>query len=277
MLGSAERFPSFSGFWKGEFFAVTSVTAKDLSRLASKKSQSQTIAAFSNRNVQNRKLFSGYHRKITKKSSKKIAEESQRLPKGPSCTKNSTESNFSATVRKKNATAITKRHRECSEALAFLGKRGRKTVWIVKTTAVAKYDGIECRTIFGTEGSFGFSGRGIWAISRIVRSVSVRWKWAGTPSAPQPMSSACQCFPIISPEIPSREKVLMRPSIVAVTEEGGRGSPERTIGERTILGVSENKNRRVAAFSKSQKKSQPQLEAIAATAAHTSRVGWSAA
>ena len=32
---------------------------------------------------------------------------------------------------------------------------------------------------------------------------------------------------------------LRRPSIVAVTEEGGRAFPERTIGERTILGVSD--------------------------------------
>ena len=34
------------------------------------------------------------------------------------------------------------------------------------------------------------------------------------------------------------EKVLKRPSIVAVTKEGGRAFPERTIGERTTLGVS---------------------------------------
>ena len=32
--------------------------------------------------------------------------------------------------------------------------------------------------------------------------------------------------------------VLRRPNIVAVTEEGGRAFPERTIGERTILGAS---------------------------------------
>ena len=35
-----------------------------------------------------------------------------------------------------------------------------------------------------------------------------------------------------------REKVLRRPSIVAVTEGGGRAFPEPTIGECTILGVS---------------------------------------
>ena len=80
---------------------------------------------------------------------------------------------------------------------------------------------------------------------RIVRSGFVRSKWVGLgaqkgiPSAPQPLSSACQCFPIISYEIPSREKVLRRPSVLAVTQEGGRAFPERTIGERTILGVSE--------------------------------------
>ena len=64
-----------------------------------------------------------------------------------------------------------------------------------------------------------------------MRSVSVRSKWAGlgahrgTPSAPQPMSSACQRFPITSCEIPSTEKVLRRPNIVAVTEEGAELSP----------------------------------------------------
>ena len=79
---------------------------------------------------------------------------------------------------------------------------------------------------------------------RIVRSVLVRSKWAGLgaqkkiPCAPQAMSSACQRFPIISYEVPSREKVLRRPSLVAVTEEGGRAFPERTMGERTILGAS---------------------------------------
>ena len=82
----------------------------------------------------------------------------------------------------------------------------------------------------------------IWVIRRIVRSVSVRAKWAGlgaqkeTPSAPQPMSSVCQRFPIISSEISSREKALRGP----VTEEGGRAFPERTIGERTTLGISGN-------------------------------------
>ena len=81
-----------------------------------------------------------------------------------------------------------------------------------------------------------------WFIPRIVRSVCVRSKWAGlgaqkgTPSAPQPMSSECQRFPIISYEIPSREKVLRRPCIVAVTKEWGRAFPECTIGEGAILG-----------------------------------------
>ena len=78
---------------------------------------------------------------------------------------------------------------------------------------------------------------------RIVRSLSVRSKWAGlgaqkgTPSAPQPMSNVCHRFPIISYEILLR-KVLRRPSLVAVTEEGSRASPEPTISERTILGAS---------------------------------------
>ena len=57
----------------------------------------------------------------------------------------------------KNATAIAKRYGECSEVLVFLGKRGRKTVRMLKTTAVAKYYGTERRTIFSTEGSFGFN------------------------------------------------------------------------------------------------------------------------
>ena len=39
--------------------------------------------------------------------------------------------------------------------LVFLGKGGKKTVQKVKTTAVAKHYGIERRTIFSTEGSFG--------------------------------------------------------------------------------------------------------------------------
>ena len=39
----------------------------------------------------------------------------------------------------------------------FFGKRGRKTVRMVKTTAVAKYYGFGCRTIFSTEGSFGWA------------------------------------------------------------------------------------------------------------------------
>ena len=51
------------------------------------------------------------------------------------------------------------------------------------------------------------------------------------------MPSVCQRFPILSYEAPSRQKVLRMPSIVAITE-GGRAFPERTIGERTILGVS---------------------------------------
>ena len=56
----------------------------------------------------------------------------------------------------KNATAITERYGECSEALVFFaGKRGRKMVRTIKTTAVAKYYGIQCRTVFSTEGSFG--------------------------------------------------------------------------------------------------------------------------
>ena len=68
-------------------------------------------------------------------------------------------------------------------------------------------------------------------LGRIVRSVFVRSKWAGlgaqkgTPSAPQPMSCACQRFPLndISYEFPSREKVLKRPSIVLCFPFGATG------------------------------------------------------
>ena len=84
------------------------------------------------------------------------------------------------------------------------------------------------------------SGTLSWVMARIVRSVSMRSKWAGvgaqkeTPSASQLMSSVCQRFPMISYEIPSREKALRDP----VTEKGGRAFPERTICELTILGAS---------------------------------------
>ena len=58
------------------------------------------------------------------------------VPKGPSRTKNCTESKF-ATVRKKSY-GNSKTLRTVLRVLVFLGKRGRKTVWIVKTTAVTK-------------------------------------------------------------------------------------------------------------------------------------------
>ena len=57
--------------------------------------------------------------------------------------------------REKFGTEAAKRYGECSEVLVFPGKRGRKAVQIVKTTAVAKYYGFGRRTIFSTEGSFG--------------------------------------------------------------------------------------------------------------------------
>ena len=73
----------------------------------------------------------------------------ENYPKGPSVLKIVRRAN--SLRREKNATARAKR----SEVLAFLGERGRKTVQIVKTTAVAKYYGFGGRTIFSTEGSFG--------------------------------------------------------------------------------------------------------------------------
>ena len=51
----------------------------------------------------------------------------------------------------KYCTDAAKRYGEGSEMLAFLGKRGRKTVQKVKTTAVEKYYGFERRTIFSAE------------------------------------------------------------------------------------------------------------------------------
>ena len=62
---------------------------------------------------------------------------------------------------------VAKRYGEVSEMLVFLGKRGRKTVQKVKSTAVAKYYGFERRTLFSTEGSFG---KGRLAIFRVVFS-----------------------------------------------------------------------------------------------------------
>ena len=58
------------------------------------------------------------------------------LPKGPSRTKNSTESRFS--TGSKFATAVAKWYGECSEMLVFLGKRGRKTVQRVKNYGGSK-------------------------------------------------------------------------------------------------------------------------------------------
>ena len=69
-------------------------------------------------------------------------------PKGPSRTKNTTESEFRYGA-KQNA---TERAQKC---LFFLSKRGRITVQKVKTTVATKYYGIERRAMFDTEESFG--------------------------------------------------------------------------------------------------------------------------
>ena len=85
----------------------------------------------------------------------------------------------------------------------------------------------------------------LWVIPRIVLPISVRSKWAGlgaqkgTPSAPQPMSSACQRFPIISYDIPSREKVPRRNSIVAIKEEGAELSPNARSANARFWGYPE--------------------------------------
>ena len=81
--------------------------------------------------------------------------EVQCLPRRPSHTKNTTESEFS--MRSKCTTAVSKQYRECSEMLVFPKKKKKETVQIVKSTAATKYYGFERRSIFSTEGSFGHS------------------------------------------------------------------------------------------------------------------------
>ena len=75
------------------------------------------------------------------------------LPKGPSRTKNTTDSKF--TIRSKFATAIVKHYGGHFETPIFKGKLSSKSLQIVKTTAVVKHYGIERRSVFSTEGSFG--------------------------------------------------------------------------------------------------------------------------
>ena len=79
-------------------------------------------------------------------------------PKGPSGTKNTTESDSARAL--KSATTTAKRYRKCSKLLVFLGKRGRETVQIVKNYGgIAKHYGFERRSIFSTEGSFGMESQ----------------------------------------------------------------------------------------------------------------------
>ena len=74
-------------------------------------------------------------------------------PKGPSRTKNSSESKFS--TGSKFATAVAKRYGECSEMLVFLGRRGRKTVRILKNYGGGK--------IVRIQGPYYFQyGRVLW-------------------------------------------------------------------------------------------------------------------
>ena len=75
----------------------------------------------------------------------------QECPKDPSVLKIVRRAN--SLRREKNATAIAKRYRECSEVLVFLRRRGRKTVQRVKNLEAAKYYGIERSTIFSTDPS----------------------------------------------------------------------------------------------------------------------------
>ena len=79
------------------------------------------------------------------------------VPKKPSRTKNATESDFryGEWIR-----YVAKRYGEGSgnACFFFLGKSGRKMVETVKTsTVVAKYR-LRCRSIFSTEGCFGYFG-----------------------------------------------------------------------------------------------------------------------
>ena len=88
-----------------------------------------------------------------------IPDSAPHPPKGPSRTKNSTESQVS--TGSKFATAVRKRYGECSEVLVFLRKKKQENGTDSKrTTAVAKYYGFGCRTIFSTEGSFGQKNHG---------------------------------------------------------------------------------------------------------------------
>ena len=67
----------------------------------------------------------------------------ERVPKGPSRTTNTTDSKF--TIRSTFATAIVKHYGGHFETTNFKGK----------STAVVKLYGIERRSVFSTEGSFG--------------------------------------------------------------------------------------------------------------------------
>ena len=53
-------------------------------------------------------------------------------------------------------TAIAKRYREVSDMLVFLEKLAANRYKKRKATAVAKWEGFRLRSIFSTEGSFGW-------------------------------------------------------------------------------------------------------------------------
>ena len=75
------------------------------------------------------------------------------LPKGPFRTKNTTDSKF--ITGSQFTTAIVKHYGGHFETTIFKETFSSKSLQIVKTTAVAKHYGIECRSVFSTEGSFG--------------------------------------------------------------------------------------------------------------------------
>ena len=77
------------------------------------------------------------------------------VPKGPCRTKNSTASKFG--MGRKNRYGNSKNATESLRSACFCRERRHENgTESEKTTAVAKYYGFERRTIFSTEGSFGF-------------------------------------------------------------------------------------------------------------------------
>ena len=76
------------------------------------------------------------------------------MPKGPSRTKNTTDSKL--TIRSKFATAIVKHYGGHFETIIFEREITQQIATeILKNYGGSKHYGIECRSVFSTEGSFG--------------------------------------------------------------------------------------------------------------------------